>query len=288
MARPLRIEVPGGVYHITSRGNRRGSIFIDDVDRRAFLEVLSSVVNRFAWVCHAYCLMGNHYHMLVETPDPNLSRGMHWLNGVFTQRFNRRHAVVGHLFQGRYGAVLVQKDGHLMESIRYVVLNPVRAGLVRSPGEWKWSSYRATSGAVTAPSWLTTDWVLAQFGSTRGVAVRAYEKFVLAGASDNRPGFSGNADKVVIGDERFVATIASDVAIRDAKLQVEFVRRERHVGRPSLETLLPASRVSTKASRNDSIRAACFDHAYTMVEIARHLGLHYSTVSRIVNKKRNA
>ena len=134
MARPLRIEFPGALYHVTSRGNARAPIFLEDRDRRQLLRILSDVVERYRWVCHAYCLMTNHYHLLVETPEANLSRGMRQLNGLYTQRFNRAHERVGHILQGRFGAVLVERDAHLLELARYVVLNPVRAGMVAAGG----------------------------------------------------------------------------------------------------------------------------------------------------------
>jgi REP element-mobilizing transposase RayT len=139
MARPLRIEYPGAVYHITSRGNAYQDVFLDDADRERFLEVLKQTVDRFNWLCHAYCLMMNHYHLLIETVDPTLSRGMRQLNGVYTQAFNRRHERVGHLFQGRYKAILVEKETYLLELSRYIVLNPVRAKMVKKPEEWEWS-----------------------------------------------------------------------------------------------------------------------------------------------------
>jgi REP element-mobilizing transposase RayT len=119
MARPLRIEFPGAVYHITSRGNAKQTIFLENQDRHKFLEVLSTVIERCSWLCHAYCLMKNHYHLMIETPEANLSRGMRQLNGVYTQLFNQRHKRVGHLFQGRYKAILVEKDTHLLSLCRY-------------------------------------------------------------------------------------------------------------------------------------------------------------------------
>ena len=141
MARPLRLEFAGAVHHVTSRGDRREDIFLDDDDRQAWLSVLGQVCDRFNWVVHAYCLMSNHYHLLVETVEGNLSAGMRQLNGLYTQRFNRRHGMVGHLFQGRYKAILIQKEAHLLELSRYVVLNPVRASMVATPEAWPWSSY---------------------------------------------------------------------------------------------------------------------------------------------------
>jgi len=166
MARPLRVEYPGALYHVTCRGNARGKVFLIDSDRELFLQVLAQVVERFNWRCHAYCQMTNHYHLLVETVDPTLARGMRQLNGVYTQEFNRRHSRTGHVFQGRYKAILVERDAYLLELARYVVLNPVRAKMVRRAQDCPWSSYRATAGLEDAPSFLTTDWILEQFGSS--------------------------------------------------------------------------------------------------------------------------
>ena len=133
MARPLRIEFAGALYHLSSRGDRRKAIFPGDPDREDWLAALGNVCSHFDWVVHACCRMSNHHHLLVETVDGNLSRGMRQLNGHYTQRFNRRHGLVGRLFEGRYKAILVQKEAYLFELTRYVVLNPVRAGMVREP-----------------------------------------------------------------------------------------------------------------------------------------------------------
>ena len=126
MARPLRLEFPGAVYHVSSRGNARQRIFFGDADRELFLDTLTQGIARYRWLCHAYCLMENHYHLLIETPRANLSLGMRQLNGIYTQTFNRRHHRVGHLFQGRFRAILVEKESYLLELCRYIVLNPVR------------------------------------------------------------------------------------------------------------------------------------------------------------------
>ena len=173
MSRPLRIEYPGAVYHITSRGNTREAIFLSYDDRRRFLDVLAATVEKYNWLCHAFCLLDNHSHLIIETLDPNLSLGMRQLNGVYTQAFNRDHQRVGHVFQGRYKAIIVEKDSHLLELCRYVVLNPVRADMVSKPGEWKWSSYKSTAYAGKIPDYLTTDWVLGQFSEEKTTARQA-------------------------------------------------------------------------------------------------------------------
>ena len=181
MTRPLRIEFPGALYHITSRGNGREAIYLDDIDRLQFLKVLGEVCQRFNWVVHAYCLMDNHYHPLAETPDSNLSKDMRHLNGVYTQQFNRHHERVGHVFQGRYQAIIVQKETYLLELTRYIVLNPVRAQMVRSTKEWRWSSYRATAGQIERPPCLQPDWLLPLFGKKKQIAMEAYRQFVAEG-----------------------------------------------------------------------------------------------------------
>ncbi|MGG7056547.1 REP-associated tyrosine transposase, partial [Nitrosomonas sp. ANs5] len=177
MARPLRIEFPGGLYHVTSRGDRREEIYLDDADRINWLTLFGQVCKRFNWVCHAYCLMDNHYHIVVETLEGNLSRGMRQLNGVYTQTFNRAHNRVGHVYQGRYKAILVEKESYLLELSRYVVLNPVRAGRVKDVEQWPWSSYSAMIGKSSRPEWLQTDWMLSQFGKQRKRAAAAYRDF---------------------------------------------------------------------------------------------------------------
>ncbi len=163
MARPLRLEFAGALYHVTSRGNERKPIYLDEADFDGFLSILGDVCERYNWVIHSFCLMSNHYHLLVETPDANLSKGMRQLNGVYTQWFNRSHQRVGHLFQGRYKAILVDKDAYLLELNRYIVLNPIRAKMVDSLSDWPWSSWHFTMGQAHVPAWLEIDKMLLQF-----------------------------------------------------------------------------------------------------------------------------
>jgi len=181
MARPLRLEYEGALYHVTSRGNTQQEIFSDNRDRERFLGILADVVTRYRWICHAYCLMSNHYHLMIETPEAGLSRGMQLLNGVYTQWFNHQHKRVGHLFQGRFKGILVEKDNYLLELARYIVLNPVRAKMVHSVHDWPWSSYRATAGEEQVPAFLSVDWILIQFDTDRKRATYAYRRFVRQG-----------------------------------------------------------------------------------------------------------
>jgi len=178
MARPLRVEFPGALYHVTARGVAQGSVFFDDQDRLRFLKLLERTHEQHRFILHAYCLMDNHYHLQVETPEGNLSKGMQWLGQSYASFVNRRHGRVGHLYQGRFRSVLVEQARYLHELTRYIHLNPVRAKLVRYPAQYPWSSYRAYLGATRAPGWLETHATLAGFGPTLRAARAAYRHFV--------------------------------------------------------------------------------------------------------------
>jgi REP element-mobilizing transposase RayT len=284
MARPLRIEFPGAIYHVTSRGNAHQAIFEDDADRFEFFAVLTGAVERHGWLCHAYCLMDNHYHLMVETPDGNLARGMARLNGLYTQRFNRRHQRIGHLFQGRYKAILVERESYLLELCRYLVLNPVRAGLVRRAAAYRWSSYRATAGDEPAPRFLTTDWVLSQFATRRRPARERYAAFVAEGAARPSP-WPALQGQALLGGAGFVRSLRPH--LEEAAGLSEVPRAQRDLGRPDLVRALDAKAGGAKAGlakaeRNRRIAEAHLRHGYTLTEIGRYLGLHYTTVSRIV------
>jgi len=278
MARPLRIEYEGAVYHVTSRGNARQRIFLDDADREQFLAVLAATVERFGWICHAYCLMTNHYHLLVETPEANLSRGMRHLNGVYTQAFNRRHTRTGHVLEGRFKAILVEKGPYLLELARHVVLNPVRALAARSARDWPWSSYRATAGMVDVPDFLMTSWILAQLHRSRRRAIELYREFVKQGrGADVWTELRGG---ILLGSDRFAAKLKP--LLLDYAALKEVPRRERLAARPSLEKLF--SNVRHKKVRDRQIHAAVRVHEYTLQAVADFLGLHYSTISTIAKR----
>lgn len=281
MARPLRIEFPGAVYHVTSRGNARQVIFVDDEDRGIFFDVLSMVVERFHWFCHAYCLMENHYHLLIETPKGNLSKGMRELNGVYTQGFNRRYGRVGHLFQGRYKAILVEKDNHLLSLCRYVVLNPVRIGLRERPEQWKWSSYRATIGLEKRPSFLTIDWLLSQFDGRKRVAMEKYRRFVMEGIGKESP-WEALKGQIFYGTDGFIKRLSG---LLDEKGKTKEVPRlQRYAVRPSLRELFNGKRGRGRRVEDKTIYAAYVRYGYTMKEIAEYLGFHYATISRAMKR----
>jgi len=182
MAREPRVEVPGGIYHVGSRGNRGCVVYEDDFERRVFLQLLSLVTKRFGWTCHAYVLMSNHFHLLVQLDVGGLSDGMQLLNSCFAKFSNRRHGFLGqHLFRNRFWSEQVDDDAQLLQTARYIVLNPIRAHICDKPEDWPWSSYRACAGIDFAPSFLAVTQHLRLFGSRPSTASRAYCEFVRDG-----------------------------------------------------------------------------------------------------------
>jgi len=278
MARPLRIEFAGALYHVTSRGNRQGAIYDDDRDRGLFLDILGRVVEQSRWLCYAYCLMSNHYHLLIETPEGNLSKGMRQLNGVYTQAVNHRHQRGGHLFQGRFKAILVDSDSYLLELSRYVVLNPVRAGMVTKPEDWPWSSCNSTLGKPRAPAWLAVDALLMRFAQRREVAGGRYARFV----ADGIGGAGVWADlkrQVFLGDAAFVQRMQSRIRESAGDADIPGVQR-----RPPPA---PLSEIQAKhPDRNAAIVAAYATGGYSYQQIAAHFGVHFTTVGRIVRSAR--
>jgi putative transposase len=275
MVRPLRLEYANALYHVTARGDRRENIYRDDNDREFWLEVLTRVCHRFNWVLHAYCQMHNHYHLVVETVEGHLSRGMQQLNGHYTQRFNRRHGLVGHLYQGRYKAILVQRESYLLELSRYVVLNPVRARLIHQPEDWPWSSYRALVGIVGAPPWLDTDGLLGQFGPQQNKAIRAYRDFVMAGNGAPSP-LEQTRHQVLLGDDAFVERWQQNTAPNELREVSKVQRRAVALALVDYQQRFP--------KRDEAMARAYLSGAYTMAEIGRHFGVHYMTVSRALRK----
>lgn len=286
MARPLRIEYPGAVYHITSRGNARQDIYIDDADRKLFLDVLTATVLKYNWICYAYCLMGNHYHLMIETPDPNISLGMRQLNGVYTQHFNRKHSRVGHVFQGRFKAILVEKESYLLELCRYIVLNPVAAGIVSRPEDYSWSSFNFTAKAGRHPDFLSTEWLLRQFAKKKKEGRKRYRRFVTDKVSDDFENpWKNLTGSIILGRDKFIAEIRD--LLEEKQDSAEIPKQQRYFGRPSLKTLFAVWDPLDKNKRNSVIHQAHILHGYTLKDIGTHLGIHYTTVSRVITQRAN-
>lgn len=275
MARPLRLEFPAALYHVTTKGDRRKDIYLDNEDRLGWLDIVGAVCYRFNWSVHAYCQMSDYYHLVVETTDGNLSKGMRQLNGVYTQRFNRRHGATGHLFQGRYKAVLVQKEKYLLELVRYVVLNPVRTGLVENPGEWHWSSFRSVVGEINPQAWLDVNWQLDQFGTRRRSAIRAYRRFIAEGKSLPSP-LDCIRHQIFLGDDAFVAQYRDHVDPEQLREIAKAKQRSAAMPLDEYQKRYP--------TRNEALARAYMSGAYTMAEIGDYFGVHYVTVSRAVQE----
>jgi putative transposase len=267
VARPLRIVFAGASYHLITRGNARQSIYADDLDRGCHLQLLARTVDRYGWRCHAYCLLGNHYHLVVETPRPNLPVAMRQLNGLYARHFNDRYDRCGHVFQSRYRSILIENDEHLLNVCRYVVLNPVRAGISVSPADYRWSSYRATAGLANPPDFLTVDRVLEHFDGRRPVAQARWRTYVKEG-------------------------VAEALRIRGERLGGRSFLRDTFGYKPPLpeipcEQVEPLRRELGEIFRTEAlpVAAAYRRHGYTLREIGDHLDRHYSTVSRQLQRE---
>ena len=276
MARPLRIEFAGALYHVTARGNERRDIFFSDEDRASFLSTLGDVCSRFNWRCHAYCQMTNHYHLLIETAEANLSRGMRQLNGVYTQYVNRGRRRVGHLFQGRYTGILVEKETYLLELARYIVLNPVRAHMVANAEHWAWSSYRATVGMAAKPAFLTTDWLLSAFGEMRLSAQNAFARFVASASASANPWLKLK-NQIYLGSDQFVERMQAQIDQRQSLDEIP-ARQKRPVPH---DLAWYAARYS---SRDQAMAEAYLSGAYSMGAIAAYFAVGRMTVSRAITR----
>lgn len=278
MARKPRVEFPGAVYHVTARGNAKADIFAGDEDREDFLGILGDVVERCNWVVSAYCLMDNHFHILVETPEANLGKGMQLLSGTYTGRFNRKHKRAGHVFQGRYKAILVDKESYFLTVLRYVVNNPVKAGIVDNASEYRWSSHLATGGMAPRPEWLSVGLVLDRFHGETLKATRAYLKYV--DETDSASPLDDVKWGMALGGDAFLNTLKPllrESMERDASSRVL-------ADRPGLRELFAECK-----SISDRDLAMCVAHdrwGYTLEEIGDSLGLHFTSVSRAMKRAR--
>jgi len=286
MSRALRLEFPGAIWHVTSRGNERRPIFRDDDDRATFIKFLSEAVVSHEWILHSWVLMENHYHLLVETPvAPSLSRGIKRLNESWAQAFNEKYDRVGHLFQGRFKGILVERESHLLELIRYIVLNPVRSGRVKYAGDWTWSNYRATAGLERAPAWLEVAWTLAQFGIDNGASAQAgYREFVADGRGANYNPREAIVGQIYLGSEEFRSRMQQMVDQRPRSS--EFPAAQRIAAPTPLDAVAGAvasafglkgmealSKKAQKPHRRAFVHIARAMTPFTVAAIARYLGV---------------
>ncbi len=285
MARPLRVELAGGLCHVMSRGNERRPIVRDDADRQRRLDWLQRTVETYNWRLHAFVLLTNHEHLFLETPEPNLSAGMHLLNGSYTGYYNVRHRRVGHLFQGRFKAHLIEEEGYFTEISRYIHLNPVRARLVSKPEQWKWSSYAGYRGSKTALGWVTYDRVLGEFGGLGAEARRRYCRFVEAGIEDPPASpWKKAVGGFLVGSESFAMRVRRLLDGRQADPEVPQVRALRR--RPGLDRIVAvvaehfgcgreewsSGRRSDALGRAAAAYLARCRFGYSLVETAKALG----------------
>ena len=291
MVRPLRIEYAGAVYHVTSRGDRHEPIAKDDFDRRSFFDILGQALQRFDAQAWAYCLMDNHYHLVLHTREANLSRLMRQINGVYTQNFNRRHRLSGHLFQGRFKAILVDRDSYLLEVCRYVDLNPVRARMVKRADAYVWSSYRALADLATQPDWLDAKPIYAQLapGKSASYAAEKYARFVAQG-KDSQLWSDHLKQQIYLGDEEFIARMQKLAGIdhlgesgstRGARPNVSKTHSRAPV-RPSDLQGYANRFAKDKGRRNENIANAFYQGGHSQTAIALAFGISSSTVSRVV------
>ena len=287
MSRPLRIEFPGALYHVTSRGDRREDIFVDDNDRARLLAVVAQGLARFDAQLLAYCLMSNHYHFVLHTRQANLSALMRHINGVYTQAFNRRHSKVGHLFQGRFKAILVDREAYMLELCRYVELNPVRAGMVAVPTDWPWSSYRAHTGQAQAPVWLGSEELWGYLLGTgpasapeRRQAQQAYAELVAAGRGVALWTDSLNR-QIYLGDDEFVGRML-DAALPSAKSSRPVPKAQRSSTRSLAEWL------ESCQSREEALFCAYTESGLSMTSLASQLGLTVARVSQLIARAEKA
>lgn len=273
MSRPLRIEFEGALYHVISRGNAKQDIYLNEEDREKFLDILETTISRMQWICHGYCLMANHYHLILETPEANLSKGMRLLNGVYTQSFNRLYNRVGHLFQGRFKSILVEKTTYLKELTRYVVLNPVRAGIVQRAEDYQWSNYRATAGLEARPKWLNVNWTLSCFDRAKKRAKPLYVDFVEEGLKTGMDLEKEIKHQIFLGSEDFISDLQETYSL--GKDLSEVPRKQKQDPLKTLDYFK-----GKYSDRNEAMARAYLSGQFTLKEVGDHFGVHYSTVSK--------
>jgi REP element-mobilizing transposase RayT len=285
VSRPLRIEYPGAFYHVTSRGNEGRTVFQSNREREKYLSYLESAHERYGAVIHVYCLMGNHYHLLLETPRGNLSKILHYINGAYTTYFNIKRGRSGHLFQGRFKGILVDKDEYCKELSRYVHLNPVRAGMVKAPLEYPWSSYRYFVGRDKRPEWLTTEFVLGDFGGEGGRGFKKYREYVERGENKE---LDNPLKKVIastfLGGKEFIDRIKLEYLEKKEIDRRDLPALRKILRGPSLE-LIERAVIKRVGKEDPFFKKICIYLSYehsglNLREIGEYFGMERSAISQ--------
>lgn len=275
MARKHRIRFRGAIYHVMARGNRKERIFVDDVDRRRFLQIVAVGLNKFGAECFVQCLMGNHFHLVIHTPRANISNVMHHIDGLYTQYENWRHHTTGHVLEGRYVALVIDDMVYLRNAIGYVLRNPVEAGFVSDAGEWRWSSYNAAIGRG-APVFETLSWVIMLFPAESLDDSRRLLTEYVRKEPDDYPDVVRAAAEGPHAFKKHVRKVIGMTLYR-----AELPRSYRALARPPLSEIFAGTK---RTQRRLTILRAHIVHGYLLREIADYLELHPTTVSRIVNQ----
>ena len=278
MSRPLRIEFPGATYHVESKGGPEAEVFRDEDDKKSFLDVLTNVVARFGWLVHSYSIMRSSYRIVLEVPKGNLSRGMRQLNGVYTQIYNKKHGLSGPVFQGRFKSILFEKKLFLLPLCKHVVSRD-SDGQAFKYEKYKWSSYRASAGEKSAPEFLYLADVLAFFGKEKSGSHRGYVEYVSESSGSETP-FSKIKNQVLLGSPRFLNEMQP--ILQGQRLEKKGPKRATR--RKSLSALFKKVETKSRLERNELINRAHLEFGYTLMEIGNQLGLHYTTVSKVINK----
>lgn len=280
MARPLRPQFAGLIYHAMGRGNAKMNIYTDDLDRVRFLSILGKITAQYEVDCWTSCLMGNHYHLILRTRKANVSAAMRQLNGVYAQWWNKRHGRVGHVFQGRFKGQIIEDGTYLLRACRYVILNPVRGGLCTTPDQWPWSSYCALAGLTATPSYLDVDSLLQRLGGGHVADLRSRLVEYVNDYSDKAMARFFRDDTRVIGSEGFAAQFQPNALLESREIPA----RERRIGIPSLGRILAAALESSEGLSTGIVRAHR-DYDYPVEDIARCAGLSPKTVIKLLRSR---
>lgn len=295
MARPLRIQYEGALYHITSRGNEKRDIFLDEADFKKFLKILSELQDRFKIIIYGYVLMNNHYHLLIETPQANIIKTIHYLNSSYTGYFNRKYNRVGHLFQGRYKSYLIEKDSYLLLVSRYIHLNPLRAGVVRDLGEYMWSSYNDYMSKRKEKEWLNRKWILSQFSNREDASIKAYKKFVEDKEGLNESPFKRAIAGFILGSEEFLKKIRDESGERRDREIPEIRKIRKFLGIQDIVEIvarilnIEIDEIKRKCKRNNNAKKICFylirrHTSFSNQKIGDYFGVGYTGVSQGVRR----